>query len=189
MDEVHDSVIVFDEAYWGFTDEPDSQARELLERNPNMVVIRTFSKLYALAGARIGFALIGDTMERFSLFSARYLGYNRVSERLALAALDSQEYYDDIRTRMLADKKRYYDELGALPGFTIYKSDANFILADIPADMKETLKNSLKARGLLVKFFDEPFLENSIRITIGTEEQNRRLIDAITEIVSARKQP
>jgi histidinol-phosphate aminotransferase len=187
MDEVRDSVIVLDEAYWGFTAEPDGYVRELLERNPNMVVIRTFSKLYALAGARIGFAFLGDAMERLSRFSARYLGYNRVTERLALAALDSQDYYADIRDRMLADKHRYYSELGALPGFRVYKSDANFLLADIPADKKETLKSSLKQRGLLVKFFDEPFLENSIRITIGTEEQNLRLIDAIVEIVSDRK--
>ena len=181
---VGDTIVILDEAYWGFSAKPDGYVKELLAAHPNIIIIRTFSKLYALAGARIGFAFLGKQLERLSQFGARYLGYNRISELMALAAMDSPLYYRDVAYKMLSDKERYYAELGSLPGFTVYRSDANFLLADIPPEMKQYLQDSLKSRGLLVKFFNEQFLEHSIRITIGTQEQNRELIEAVKEIVA-----
>jgi histidinol-phosphate aminotransferase len=186
---VRDTVIVLDEAYWGFTEERDGYVRELLERSPDVIILRTFSKLYALAGARIGYAFLGKNIERLERFSARYLGYNRVTERLALAAMDAKEWYGDIRRNMQLDRQRYYDEIGTLPGFRAYRSEANFLLVDIPPAMKAPLKAGLKARDLAVKFFDEQFLEDSIRITIGTREENDALIRAMREIVAGASVP
>ena len=180
---VRDTVIVLDEAYWGFREQPDGYVRQLLSAYPDIIIIRTLSKLYALAGARIGFAFVGGGMKRLERFGARYLGYNRISELMALAALDSPLYYRDIAFRMLADKERYYRALGELPGITVYRSDANFILADLAPELKQPLQDGLKARGLMVKFLGDPSLENAVRITVGTQEQNRLLIDAIREIV------
>jgi histidinol-phosphate aminotransferase len=185
LDATKDAVVVLDEAYWGFAEQPDGYVKQLLSASPNIIIIRTFSKLYALAGARIGFAFLGEGMQRLAQFSARYLGYHRISELMALAALDSPLYYRDVAGRMLADKEAYYRELGALPGITVYRSDANFILVDVAPEWKKPLQDGLKARGLAVKFFTEQYLENAIRLTIGTQEQNRLLIDAMVEIVAA----
>ncbi len=171
------TVVALDEAYWYHGD--NEHVKKLIEKFPNLVVIKTFSKYYALAGIRIGYALIGKNLSRLSKLSNRYLGYNLLSEKIALAALDSNDYYTDIAAKMDADKKLYYKELGNIPGFTVFKSDANFILVEIPREIKNSLKEFLTNNGLIIKFMNEPVLNSHLRITMGTQEQNRRVIEAI----------
>jgi histidinol-phosphate aminotransferase len=173
-----ESVVVLDEAYvYGTT---TGYVKDLIEANPKLLVVRTMSKYYALAGVRIGFALMGKGLTALAKFSNRYLGYNRLSEELAVAALDSPEYYREIAGKMNEDKERYYAALGRLPGFRVFRSDANFILAEIPPAHKAGLKAYLEERDLFVKFMDEALLNSHVRITIGTQEENRLVIDAIT---------
>src|SRR5665811_2073044 len=99
----------------------------MISEFPNVLIIRTFSKYYGLAGIRIGFVLMGENHAQLSLFSARYLGYNRLSEKIAIAALDSNEYYDDMRDKMAADMEMYLEEFNKMEGFKAYRSYANFI--------------------------------------------------------------
>jgi histidinol-phosphate aminotransferase len=178
---IKDTVIVLDEAYWGFTGHQADYVRDLIGESPELLIIRTFSKYYALAGARIGYAFLGKNLTPLAQFSARYLGYNRLSERLALAALDSPEYYAEISQKMIRDKERYYQTLAAIPGFKAYRSNANFILAEVPERFKASLKEYLTKQGLIIKFFSEPSLINCVRITIGTEEQNLKLTKAFRD--------
>jgi histidinol-phosphate aminotransferase len=173
-----DAVVVLDEAYV-FGSGP-ARVRDLVEAHPNLLVVRTMSKYYALAGLRIGYALRGTGLDRLAQFSNRYLGYNRLSEEVAIAALDSPGYYRGIAAKMARDRERYYAALGKLPAFRVFRSDANFVLAGIDPLQKPGLKAHLEKRKLVIKFMDEPLLSSHIRITIGTEEENSRLIDAIT---------
>jgi histidinol-phosphate aminotransferase len=182
LSKIGDTIVVLDEAYWGFSSGENHIVRDLIEKYPHLLIIRTFSKYYALAGARIGFAFVGKELGRLSKFSARYLGYNRLSEGLALAALDSPDYYGQIKNKMNQDKERYYGALGRLSGFKVYRSDANFILVEIPEEIRVHLKTSLTNMGLVVKFFEEENVKNYVRITIGTEKQNRLLLGAIKSI-------
>ena len=130
----------------------------------------------------MGYGFLGSGLEDLVRSGSRYLGYNRVSERLALAALDSPAYYADIRSRMIEDKEAMRLAFNRIKGFKAYRSDANFLLADVPPAHKEALKAALTGRGLIIKFFkNEAFLDNSVRITMGTREQNRLLIDAVTD--------
>jgi histidinol-phosphate aminotransferase len=179
LEAMRDIIIVLDEAYSFFYNGDNLNIKELIEKFPNLLIIRTFSKYHALAGLRIGFALVGENHEHFSLFSARYLGFNRLSERVAIAALDSEKYYKDMRIKMAADMEMYFHELNNIPGFKAFKSFANFILVEIPAEIKEKLKNFLTDRGMIIKFMEEDTLNKHIRITIGTQEQNRQLMDLI----------
>ena len=173
-----ESVVVLDEAYVHGT--RTAYVKDLVDANPNLLVVRTMSKYYALAGVRIGFALLGKGLAPLAKFSNRYLGYNRLSEELAVAALDSPEFYGEIARKMNEDKERYYAVLGSLPGFRVFRSDANFVLAAIPPAQKAGLKAYLEGQGLIIKFMDEKLLNSHVRITIGTQEENRLLIDAIT---------
>jgi histidinol-phosphate aminotransferase len=177
LPEFRDSVVVLDEAY-AYQDNTD-YVRPLLEANPHLMVVRTFSKYYALAGARIGFALLGAQLTALAKFTNRYLGYHRLSEELALAALDSPEYYRSIARKMQEDKEIYYTELGNIPGFRVFRSDANFILVAIPPEHMKSLESFLKEKGLIIKFMNEPLLNSHIRITLGTREENRILVEAI----------
>lgn len=183
--ELRKSIVIFDQAYAfdGFNDHLET----LLKDNPNLILIRTFSKYYALAGLRIGFALIGDNIQKLSRLTNRYLGFNRLSEEVAIAALDSPEYYKNISEKMKNDKELYYSELGKLKGFKVFKSDANLILVKIPKDIYKDLKEFLNGKGLIIKFMNEELLNSHLRITIGTEEQNRAVINSIKEFVESRR--
>ncbi len=179
MQKLPDTIVVLDEAYWYHAE--SHQTIKLINDFPNLVVIRTFSKYYALAGLRIGYALVGRGLEQLIKLSNRYLGYNSITEEIAIAALDSPEYYSDIAKKMSADIDLYHIEMGKIPGFTVYKSEANFILIKIPKEMMQPLKEFLTKRNLIIKFMNEPQLNSHLRITLGTQEQNRLVIEAIKE--------
>ena len=179
LETMHDTVIVLDQAYSLFHNGDNTNLNELIEKFPNLMIIRTFSKYHALAGLRIGFALIGDNHAHFSLFSARYLGFNCLSERVAIAALDSDSYYREVSKKMAADMNMYFHEFNIIPGFKAFRSFANFILVQIPYEIKDELNNFLTKRDIIIKFMAEDGLNSHIRITIGTMEQNRRLMDLI----------
>ncbi|HID39767.1 MAG TPA: histidinol-phosphate aminotransferase family protein [Calditrichaeota bacterium] len=184
LDRTKDAIVVLDEAYALFNTTDLSYVTDIINTYPNTMVIRTFSKYYALAGLRIGFALIGKGLTRFEQFSSRYLGYNRLTESIALAALDSPEYYQNITAKMNADKDMFFKEFSSLPGFKPYRSDANFILVDMDKDKMASLKKFLTERGLIIKFMSEKVLNSQLRITIGTQEENKKLMDAIKEYVA-----
>ena len=177
--EMKDTVVVLDEAYTLFYNKDNSHLKEIIEEFPNVLIIRTFSKYYGLAGLRIGFALMGKNHEQFSLFSARYLGFNRLSESVAIAALDSKEYYNDMCNKMNEDMDMFFSEFKKLKGFKAFKSFSNFILVKIPIEIKESLNKYLTERGMVVKFMNEDGLFSHIRITLGTKEQNSKLMSLI----------
>jgi histidinol-phosphate aminotransferase len=184
LDAVKDTVVVMDEAYTVFVNGDRKYVKDIIDNYPNVLIIRTFSKYYALAGIRIGFAFMGKNLSQFSKFSSRYLGYNRLSERIAITALEAEDYYAEMRQNMLADLDMYFTELNQLPGFTAYKSEANFILVKIPLEIKASLNEFLKNKGIIIKFMNEDGLTNHLRITIGTREENRMALDAIKEFVA-----
>jgi len=179
MQNLSDTIVVLDEAYWYHGE--SKHTIELINEFSNLVIIRTFSKYYALAGLRIGYALVGSELEQLTKLSNRYLGYNSITEAIANAALDSPDYYAEIAEKMKTDKELYYIELGKIPDFTVYKSDANFILIKIPQNMMKPLKEHMTGKGLIIKFMNEEALNSHLRITLGTQEQNKLVIEAIKD--------
>jgi histidinol-phosphate aminotransferase len=178
-----DSIIILDEAYAMFKNPDYSYVSDLIKEYDNLIILRTFSKYFALAGIRIGFALIGRELKIFEKFSSRYLGYNRLTELIALAALDSPEYYSRITQKINSDKLMFIEEFNKLSGFKPYKSDANFILVEMNKELIPELKEYLAERGLIIKFMNEEELNSHMRITIGTQEENKKLMDAIKKFM------
>jgi histidinol-phosphate aminotransferase len=179
LERMTDTLVILDEAYILFDETYKSNPVELVDKHPNLIIIRTFSKYYALAGIRTGFAFLGDNHEKFKLLTARYLGFNRLSEKIAIAALDSPEYYCSIGRKMADDKEMLYNGLNQLPGFHAYNSYANFILVKIPPEVKDPLKKYLDGRNMIIKFMNEDGLNSHIRITIGTHTQNCLLLKLV----------
>jgi histidinol-phosphate aminotransferase len=179
LHKMKDTVVVLDEAYSLFDEKFVTDPVDLVSRYPNLIIIRTFSKYYALAGIRTGFAFPGANLERISLLSARYLGFNRVSEKIAIAALDSPEYYSSVSRKMAHDMEMLFTELNKYPGFQAYRSYANFILVKIPHDIKSSLNKYLTDRNIIVKFMNEDGLDSHIRITLGTHPQNAMLLKLV----------
>ena len=185
LEAFRDSVVVYDEAYFGFSDEPADDAAAMTDRYPNLLVLRTFSKLYGLAGARIGYGIAGKDLGSFLKFSSRNLGYSRISERLALAALSNPSYYARVRGSVIADRRRVLAALRAFPGVRAYDSEANFVLARFPSSAVADIRAELDRRGLVLKFFSEDAFRDCARITLGTPEETSTLVAAFHEVLAS----
>jgi histidinol-phosphate aminotransferase len=183
LDACRGALVMIDEAYWGFGSKENDYVKPYIDDFPNLVICRTFSKYYALAGCRIGYAFAGKNLEELINFSVRYLGYNRLSEKLASIAMDDDEYYERVTKLMQEDKDYFYKEFAKLDGFTAYKSYANFMLVDMPKEIRKGLNKFLKERNLLIKFLDEEAFKTETRITLGTREQNMYLMESIKEFL------
>lgn len=181
LDVSKDTVVMIDEAYWGFGSTDNSYVKPYIEEYPNLVICRTFSKFFALAGVRIGFAFAGKGLDVLINFTTRYLGYNRLSERLGEIALDNIKWYLKVGKQYEKDKELFIKEFKKLKGFVPYKSYANFMLVDIPLEIRSGLKKYLVERNLLVKFLDEEAFRSEARISLGTKEQNKLLIETIKQ--------
>ena len=179
------TVILVDEAYASFVSNDASYIRSLIKKHSNIIICRTLSKFYGLPGLRMGFGFVGtgEAMERFCRYANMYLGYDRLSEEIAIAALRSDAHYREIARVMQEARDMYTRELGALEGFKVYHSVANFILVKYPIALKEKLQTALMAEKYKVKFMNEPDINTHIRITLGRAEQNRRVCDIIINTV------
>jgi histidinol-phosphate aminotransferase len=180
------TIFVLDEAYWGFG--APSMPEAEIGGMPGVVVLRTLSKYYALAGVRIGFAFVGSGLEALQTYNAKYLGFNRVSEELLFAALDesSRGYYRQTAAAIVEDGQMLFRELKAL-GFQPFQTCANFILARLPEKDFEYLRDELQKKGLVIKFFTEPVFKNCVRISIGKREENKLLVDVMKDLMSRKR--
>lgn len=166
------TVVLIDEAYASFVSTDTSYIKKLVNKYPNLIISRTLSKFYGLPGLRMGFGFMSKELEKFSRYSNKYLGYNRISEDIAIAALKSDAHYRNIAKLMNEDRERYEKEIGVLPGFKVYESVANFILIKYPIELKEALQKAFAEQSYKVKFMNEPDINTHLRITLGRPEQN-----------------
>ena len=176
--------VLIDEAYASFVSTDTSYIKALIEKYPNIIISRTLSKFYGLPGLRMGFGFMSKELQKFSRYSNKYLGYNRISEDIAIAALKSDAHYRNIAKSMNEDRTRYENEIGTLPGFKVYNSVANFILIKYPIELKSALQKAFSEQSYKIKFMDEPDINKHLRITLGRPEQNRIVIDTIKAIAT-----
>lgn len=177
-----DTIVVIDEAYTSFANKDITYIAKLTAEFPNLLIIRTFSKFYGLPGLRLGYGFMGEGLKRFTNFSTMYLGYNKLSEQLGIAALKATPYYNGNAEKMQADKELYKDGLNLIEGFKVYNSDANFVLVKYPIEIKEALQEEFKKENIVVKFMNEEGLQTHMRITLGTTLINKRVIDIIRRV-------
>lgn len=177
-----DTVVLVDEAYASFVTEDTSYIKRLINQYDNLIISRTLSKFYGLPGLRMGFGFISKALIRFIKYSNKYLGYNRLSEDVAIAALKSESHYREVARMMNESRKAYEEEIGCLPGFIVYESVANFILIKYPIALKKALEEAFAAQNYKVKFMNEPDINEHMRITLGLPEQNKIVIDTIKRI-------
>jgi histidinol-phosphate aminotransferase len=181
------TVVLIDESYALFDGTDIAYLKDLINRHPNLIVTRTMSKFYGLPGLRMGFGFISKELGRFIKYTNKYLGYNRISEDIAIAALKSEQHYREVAESMNRDRRRFEQEIGTLDGFKVYKSTANFILIKYPIALKEKLQQAYKEQDYKVKFMDEPDLNEHIRVSLGRPEQNNVVIETIKRIAAENK--
>ena len=177
-----DHVVIVDEAYVDFGGE---SCVPLIDRYENLLVVQTFSKSRQLAGARLGLAmgnakLIAD-LNRVK-FSLNPYNINRLTLKAGQAALEDTAYFEKTRAAIM-DTRAWTMQQLTDRGFTVLDSRANFVFASTNRINGGMLYKELKKKGILVRHFDAPRIENWLRITIGTPEQMQALMDAVDKIL------
>ena len=176
-----DTVVVIDEAYVDFG---GTSCYPLIEKYDNLLVVRTFSKSRCMAGARLGYAfgcreLIED-LEKLK-FSTNPYNVNRITMTLGCATVDAEVYYQSCCEK-ICDARAWTAKTLESLGFRVLPSKANFLFASHPQLTGEALYTGLRQRGILVRHFRKERIKDYVRITIGTQEQMERLVQALEEM-------
>ena len=177
-----DSVVVVDEAYIDFGGET---AVPLIELYANLLIVQTMSKSRSLAGMRIGYAMgsvdLIEGLERIkNSFNSYPLGHLPIAA--GIAAFKDQEYFEDTCQRVIDSRDRLTNNLHNL-GFKVVPSAGNFIFVRHVERPAEELALSLRQNGIIVRHFKQSRIEQFLRITIGTEKQNERLVSVLTSLL------
>lgn len=173
-------IVVVDEAYGEYAD--DSFIRRV-EEFDNLVVLRTFSKAYAMAALRVGYAATSKKLADMMICIKIPYSLNMVSEGAAIAAVRDQDFVKR-SVQMVREQRPKLDAGLRKLGFETFPSDSNFILARSPIDHK-VLVDGLKERGVLIRDFGaKRRTENCVRTTVGTEEHNALLLEKAEEVIS-----
>ncbi|MCL1979239.1 MAG: histidinol-phosphate transaminase [Methanomassiliicoccaceae archaeon] len=168
-------IVIVDEAYGEYSN------RSMIPRVnefDNIIVLRTFSKAYAMAALRVGYAVANkDIADMMNSVKIPY-SLNSLSEGAAIAAVKDQDFIERSREMVLTERPKLESGLSKL-GFLPFASDSNFILARSPID-HSALTDALKRKGILIRDFgSKRRMENCVRFTVGTEEMNNDLLNAI----------
>jgi histidinol-phosphate aminotransferase len=173
-----DSVVLVDEAYVDFGGET---AISLVNRYPNLLVAQTLSKSRSLAGLRVGFAVgHADLIEALERVKNSFNSYplDRLALAGAVASFEDQAYFEQTCNAVIRSREKLVAELKTL-GFDVLPSAANFIFARHPQRDGAELAAALREEGVIVRHFKQQRINQFLRISIGTEEQNQALIDAL----------
>ncbi len=175
-------LVVSDEAYYEFADSPDyPQSLDYLPQHPNLIVMRTFSKVMGLAGMRLGYAMAHPEVVKVLLKVREPFPVNRIAQAGALAALDDAEFINRALQANRAGREQLDRGLAAL-GILCYPSQTNFVYADLgrPA---QPIFQALLREGIIIRPLGPSGRPNCARITVGTHEQNERALQALRKVL------
>lgn len=172
-------VLVVDEAYVDFA---EFSALPLVQEFANVLICRTLSKGYSLAGLRLGFGIAQPSLLA-GLFKIKD-SYNidAIASAVGAAAIRDQAYKNQCAEQVKASRRQLTESLRQL-GFDVPESQTNFLWAKPPQPNTDEIYAALKEQGILVRYFPKPGLNHRLRITVGTAEQNQALLTALQPLV------
>ncbi len=175
-----DAIVVVDEAYGEFGGE---SCIPLLNRYPNLIVLRTFSKAFGMAGLRVGYLLAGRSIIKELLKVKQPFNLNAFSQVSARLVLENPAPFRKRIELILKERDRLFKELSSLRGVEAFPSQANFILfrTSLPA---EEVYFGLLERGVLVRNISSPALSRCLRVSVGTPEENGIFIEKLGEVLN-----
>ncbi|MGH7824296.1 MAG: histidinol-phosphate transaminase [Candidatus Binatia bacterium] len=179
------AILVVDEAYVDFAGSEGASMLPLVRRFPNLVVLRTFSKSFSLAGMRVGLAFASEELIAGMMKVKDSYNLNRLSIIAATAALADLPWMTRNVRRIQNSRMKLTTGLNKL-GYAVYPSHANFVMAQREGQDLRGLYESLKSRKILVRFFDTPRLRDCLRITVGTPAQVKALLRELAVIEGAK---
>ncbi len=176
-------ILVVDEAYIDFAATEGASSIPLIRQIPNLVVLRTFSKSFSLAGMRIGLGFASEEIIAGMMKVKDSYNLNRLSLVAATAALSDMAWMRRNAERIRRSRQKLSSALKRL-GYQVYPSNANFVLARKPGKNLRSVYEELKRRKILVRYFDTQGLQDCLRITVGTPKEVKALLKELSAIAS-----
>ena len=174
-------ILVIDEAYVDFAESEGASTLPLIRQFPNLVVLRTFSKSFSLAGMRIGLAFASEEIISGMMKVKDSYNLNRLSLVAATAALRDMPWITRNIRRIQQSRRQLSAGLRKM-GFYVYPSHANFLMVRKKEQNLKDVYEKLKSKKILVRYFDIPGLQDSLRITVGTPQEIRALLKEMKAI-------
>jgi histidinol-phosphate aminotransferase len=174
--------VAVDEAYAEFAGE---SFVDLVRDHPNLLVLRTLSKWAGLAGLRIGFMIAHPSLVEIGLRVKQPYSVNVAAETATLASFDDLSILQERVSKIVAERERLAQLLGAIPGFHVTPSRGNFVLCRLTGVDAKDVHAKLLARGIMIRYFDTPLLRNHLRISVGLPSQTDALLAAVKDIFSS----
>jgi histidinol-phosphate aminotransferase len=174
-------VLLIDEAYVDFA---ERNCVELVRQFKNVIILRSLSKGYSLAGLRFGYAIARPEMIEGLLKVKDSYNADAIAISAATAAIKDQQYFKENVNKVKAERKRLTEKLREL-GFELPESSSNFVFAEHKSRKAKVIFNKLVQHNIYVRYWDSPGIDNKLRISVGTPQQNDTLLSVLKEIVSA----
>lgn len=169
------SVILLDEAYWGWGDKSNTFERELVMNYSNVIISRTFSKFYALANIRIGYGLCSYPLKKTVGLDLPLFRASGISRKIAQAAIGDCEYYDHIRLQTILIREWFISEINKIEGAKAYKSSSNFVFIKLAHANPYVVRAFMEENGILIRLFtDKDALR--LRITVAPRDIMERVL-------------
>ena len=176
-------VAIFDQAYLEFVENKDFPlSLNYFRQGKNVIILRTFSKIYGLAGLRIGYGIAREEFIQYMERARQPFNVNTLAQEAALVALDDTVFIRKAQRAVREGKKYLYGELDRLK-INYIPSAANFILIDLKRDGLKIFNKLLK-EGVIVRDMQQYGLNNFIRVTIGREKENKKFVAALKKVLS-----
>ncbi|MCR5214861.1 MAG: histidinol-phosphate transaminase [Eubacterium sp.] len=180
------SIVIIDEAYIDFAPQ-GSSVIDLIDKYDNLIVVRTYSKSRSMAGLRIGYAISNPKIIKFIndvKYSYNSYTMNAPSIKLGAAVVKDEEYFRETISKIVKTREEFAEKIKGL-GFTVLPSSANFVFASPPEGYTaEELFEECKKRGIYVRYFKQPRINNFLRITIGKEQDMRTVYEFFKDFLT-----
>ena len=177
-------ILVIDEAYINFSGQGKS-ALDKVNSHPNLIVLRTFSKWAGLAGLRIGYGIFPKDFVPVLMKAKQPYNVSVAAEQAAVVTMQNVAKIEQNAAQIIRGRSRLYQALAQLPWLESYPSEANFVLCRVKGISAVEVKQRLREKGILIRYFDKPGLSDHIRISVGTKDQLDTLIAALKGIKSS----
>lgn len=176
-------LVVVDEAYYEFA---RTTYAPLINDHDNLIVLRTFSKCFGLAGLRVGYGIMAPVLHEAIMRIKPPYSVNMAAEVALRVCVQHRELFDAQVEKMIATRNRVYERLRQSSELEVYPSHANFILFRLKSVDARWLREALENQGILLRYFNTPQLCNHLRVSVGTDGQMDRFLSAFFALLDKR---
>lgn len=184
IDENSNSIVMLDEAYWGYGNDDNVFEKKIITKYSNVVITRTFSKFYGLANIRIGYGLCSYPLRRTIGLDLPLFRASGISRKIAIAAVEDKAYYDEMKAESNAIRDWFIDELNKIENVKAFKSESNFVFIKLLNADADKVRAYMEENGILIRLFrDKDALR--LRINVAPKDIMDRVLFQLKRAIEA----